>query len=153
MLKINPYPESSNRRRPLAYFTILSKNFQLQWVRRDHRLKMERSTLTGDNVIYRLVHKRMMLTTDSLVTFADALNDRNFRGETPLIIAAQKQSMPVMRSILAIMSEVDWQDINGNTALHHAVHRQDRSFIIPLLAAEKQNPLGDIAAFLDDYDA
>ena len=94
---------------------------------------MEHDSLTGNGPVHRLVLRRAMVTMDSIEGDPATINEQHCRGETPLMIAVQRQYTFILRSLLALKPALNCQDIDGNTALHHAVHSQDRVSIDALL--------------------
>ena len=90
--------------------------------------------LTGNNPIHESV-RRGNVGIVVMEKYPEARDGRNFRMETPLIMAAQHRTCNPLRSLLASGAELNHQDINGNTALHFAVHRQEKVFVTPLLQA------------------
>jgi ankyrin repeat protein len=65
----------------------------------------------------------------------DRLNNRR---ETPLIVAAQNSAVRVAKKLIASNANINAQDADGNTPLHHAVLSQSTRFIA-ILQAQKVN--------------
>ena len=95
---------------------------------------MEINILTGNSVLHDRVQRRYLVISDSMAR--ELKNEVNFRKETPLIIATQNRAISAFKTLLGLKPDLDCQDINGNTALHIAVHMQEGMFARPLLALQ-----------------
>ena len=95
---------------------------------------MEINILTGNSVLHDRVQRRYLVISDSMAR--ELKNEVNFRKETPLIIATQNRAISAFKTLLGLKPDLDCQDINGNTALHIAVHMQKGMFARPLLALQ-----------------
>ncbi len=49
-----------------------------------------------------------------------------FRGQTPLMVAAQENQITLVRLLIAAAARINQVDRDGKTALHHAAFRGER---------------------------
>lgn len=118
---------------------------------------MDVNELTGNNLLHDMAEKRMNFTYLSLEPHI--LNGRNQLLETPLIVAAQQKYLVTLETLLQLSPDVDCQDWNENTTLHHAVHRSDKDFVkLHLLNKSRTNIFNNygrtclhMAAATDNY--
>jgi len=69
----------------------------------------------------------------------DALEAKNTKGETPLILASQCRNFALAKGLIEKKANLFEKDIKGNTALHHA-SKTDSAMIARLLIEKKLDP-------------
>lgn len=91
--------------------------------------------LTGDQKLHTVARKRATIASH-LVFTDEIINATNLDSETPLIVAVKERSLPTIRSLVRMrLLNINYQDKEGNSALHYAISRHELTFIAPLCAA------------------
>ena len=89
--------------------------------------------LTGKNFLHDFATRRTVFTdliADMQPTF---INGRNQLMQTPLIIAVQHRWTATVETLLNFNPDLNCQDWNGDTALHHCIHQREKDFAHLLL--------------------
>lgn len=89
--------------------------------------------LTGNTMFHELAGKRTIFNTSDMEITPEKLNARNQLLQTPLIVAVQHRHPVTVETLISLKPDLNCQDWNGDTALHHCVHKGERDYIQALL--------------------